>query len=74
MAKKDLRNMSRVELEQRAEAIQYFLDAEEELGCGCTPASYYADLYEELYEIDEMIAATEGYSSAAEMFFRSYRI
>lgn len=68
MTKKELRTMSRSELEQRAEDIQCFIDADTQLGCGFAPAWHYADLYEELYEIDEAIAALEGYGSAAEMY------
>lgn len=67
MTKKELRTMSRSELEQRAEDIQCFIDADTQLGCGFAPSGRYSDLYEELYEIDEAIAALDGYASAEEM-------
>lgn len=49
--------------------IEKFIFADMELGCGCAPADFYKELYEEMYKYEDELARLSHFSSAERMMW-----
>ncbi len=48
--------------------IEEWIAADEEMGCGFAPASFYDLLYEEIHKLEEQLAKLMHYDSVLEMY------
>jgi hypothetical protein len=56
------------EILKKIDEIREWIAVDEELGCGCAPANFYAPLYEQIHELEEQLAKLSHYNSVAEMY------
>lgn len=57
------------ELVKKIEEINGIIAAEEEMGCGFTPADWFKPLEEQIYKLQEQLAKLSHYNSVEEMLF-----
>jgi len=60
------------ELKAKIELANQQMEAEDELGCGFTPASYFDEMNEIIGKMQEELAELKGYSSYEEMVEAEY--
>lgn len=59
------------EIIKHIERIETFIAADDEMGCGFTPAGFYDELYREIDKLNEQLAKLRHFANAEAMFMDS---
>lgn len=55
------------EIWKKINELNMYMAVEEELGCGFTPADWFAPIEHEIYELEEQLAKLSHYNSVEDM-------